>query len=98
MNIYEMYHENNCSFGFFIIRDNWGNTVAKVISIDGVIEGKRINGRPPYFRNPKVMGEFYRIEDAPFLSKETIVLNCNKENLVSVSEISCPGTYSYETV
>jgi hypothetical protein len=36
--------------------------------------------------------------DAPFLSKETIVLNCNKESLVSVSEIPGSGTYSYETV
>ena len=93
-----MYHENNYSFGFFIIRNTWGNTVAKVVSINGVIEGKRIKGINPYFGNPKVMAEFYKIEDATFLSKESILLKCNQENLVSISEVSCPGTYSYDMV
>jgi hypothetical protein len=44
MNIYEMYYENDKQFGFWIKRNSWGNTIAKVIGIEGVIEGEEISG------------------------------------------------------
>lgn len=49
-NIYQMYMENGCKFGFFITRDSWrADRYAMVVGIDGVEEGKPIEGQPPYF-------------------------------------------------
>lgn len=89
MNIYEMYYENGKQFGFWIMRKSWGNTIAKVVSIDGVIEGEEISGVNPYYGNPKVIAEFY---------KQTSKENCHSGNLENVSEVSCPGTFSYSMV
>ena len=86
MNVYEMYYANEKKFGFFIQRNSWGNTIAKVISIEGVVEGEEIPGRKPYHNNVKVMAEFY---------KEGNKNNCHSGNLDNISEISCPGNYSY---
>jgi len=86
MNIYEMYYENNMQFGFYIKRNSWGNTIARVISIDGVIEGQKIPGRKPYHGNPKVIAEFY---------KQATKEECNEGNLDNVAEVSCPGTFAY---
>jgi len=86
MNIYSMYYENNKQFGFWIKRNCWANVIAKIINIDGVIEGEEINGKEPYYKNPKVFAEFY---------KQTKKENCNLENLINVSEVSCPGTGAY---
>lgn len=50
MNIYEMYIKNGCRFGFYVHRNSWRpNRYAKVISIEDVVEGKMIEGNPPYF-------------------------------------------------
>ena len=50
-----MYHDNNCLFGFYVTRDSWASwRKAKVMSIEGVTEGKKIKGREPYYNNPKV--------------------------------------------
>ena len=86
MNIYEMYYANGKRFGFWIQRNSWGNTIAKVISIEGVNEGEEIQGKKPYFNNQKVMAEFY---------KENIKSKCHNSNLDNISEISSPGNYSY---
>jgi hypothetical protein len=49
-NIYEMYVENGCRFGFYVTRDSWKeDRYAEVIGIDGVEDGKMIEGEPPYF-------------------------------------------------
>jgi hypothetical protein len=49
-NIFQMYIENDCKFGFFVTRNSWSNNkFAMVVSIDGVEEGKMIEGEPPYF-------------------------------------------------
>lgn len=87
MNVYEMYEENDFQFGFFVVRDSWGNTLAKVLSIEGVIEGEPIPGIAPYFGGPTVTAEFYRAQD---------ITECHKGNLVDVGELSCPGTFSYD--
>jgi len=50
INIFQMYVENNCKFGFYVKRDSWDSSrFAKVVAIDGVEKGKMIEGDPPYF-------------------------------------------------
>ena len=71
---------------FYIVRNSWGNTIAKVIGIEGVIEGEEISGTKPYHGNPKVIAEFY---------KQPKKENCHSGNLDNVSEVSCPGTFAY---
>jgi hypothetical protein len=49
-NIFEMYMANGCRFGFYVHRDSWrSDRYAKVVGIDGVEDGKPIDGQPPYF-------------------------------------------------
>ena len=49
-NIFQMYVENDCKFGFFVTRNSWSNhKFAMVVGIDGVEEGKLIAGEAPYF-------------------------------------------------
>jgi hypothetical protein len=49
-NILQMYMMNNCKLGFYVTRNSWANgKTAKVISIEGVEEGKPIEGTDPYF-------------------------------------------------
>lgn len=86
MNVYQMYYENDKKFGFWIKRNSWGYSIAKVISIEGVIEGDEIPGNKPYHSNPKVIAEFY---------KEDNKNNCHKGNLEDIIEISCPGSFGY---
>lgn len=86
MNVYQMYNENEFKFGFFIQRYSWGNTVAKITSIEGVEEGRRIKGQPPYFGNPRVYAEFYSTE---------LPRNCNESTFLNEDVISCPGTHGY---
>jgi hypothetical protein len=87
MNIYQMYARNNFKFGFIVKRDSWGNTLAKIISIDGVEEGKPIKGKQPYYGNPKVKAQFFKTSNSS---------ECTDENIDNVSELSCAGNYSYE--
>ena len=83
-----MYYANNKKFGFWIVRDSWGGTLAKVINIDGVIEGESIKGgRYPYFSNQIVTAEFYN---------QNKIDDCNSETLENVSEVLCAGTYAYD--
>ena len=50
INIFQMYVENNFKFGFYVTRNSWHpKRFAKVVAIDGVEEGKMIEGNPPYF-------------------------------------------------
>ena len=60
MNIYQMYHRNGCKFGFWVQRYSWETWVAQITGIDGVIEGEKIEGKPPYFTAPKVYADFYK--------------------------------------
>jgi hypothetical protein len=95
MNVYEMYILNECKFGFYIVRDSWGFTVAKVIKIEGVTEGKVIPGKAPYFGNPKVFAEFYKTPNIRELEGIAISDICNSSNLTNEGEVSCPGTGGY---
>ena len=89
MNIYEMYYENNKKFGFWVRRNSWGNTIAKIISIKNVTEGDDIKGKSPYFRNPKVIAEFYKKNNPD---------DCSIGDLENTDEISCPGTFAYTMI
>lgn len=86
MNIYQMYYRNGKKFGFFVQRETWSNTIAKVISIDGVIEGEMIKGKSPYYQNQKVIAEFYNQRNKK---------DCNNNNIGNTCEMSCPGNFSY---
>lgn len=67
INIYQMYVQNGCRFGFYVKRDSWSEgRYAKVVAIEWVEDGKMIKGNAPYFggfKNPpghpragKIMG------------------------------------------
>lgn len=95
MNIYQMYHKNNCQFNFYVIRDSWSTVIAKIIGIDGVNEGDSINGKPPYYGNPKVYAELYKVDDNESDIAERL---CHSGCFIEETELSCPGTYAYEMV
>ena len=86
-----MYHQNKCKFNFYVARDSWGYTVAKIIGIVGVTEGEKIPGKKPYFNNPEVIAEFYRADP----DWDNIEQRCNSENFLNSGKLSCPGNYSY---
>tara|TARA_R110000737_G_scaffold113806_1_gene146846 strand:- start:46 stop:339 length:294 start_codon:yes stop_codon:yes gene_type:complete len=83
-----MYEHNENQTGFWIQRNSWGNTVAKVITIGKRTSGK-LKGRAPYYGNPNVLVEMYKIS--------------TWERLQGGEEegrtlLSCPGTYKYSMV
>ena len=50
LNIFQMYVENNCQFGFYVTRRSWSDKhYAMVVGIDGVKNGEMFEGEPPYF-------------------------------------------------
>lgn len=91
-----MYIANGCKFGFFIVRDSWGFTLAKIVRIDGVTDGEMIPGKAPYFGNPKVYAEFYKTPNIRESEGVAISQICNSSNMTNEGEISCPGTGGYK--
>jgi len=89
MNIYQMYYHNGQKLKFFIKRNNWLNTIACVVSIQGITEGDDLPGKPPYFYNPKVIAIYW---------KEWSYKKCCRDNIDNISNVSCPGTFSYSFV
>ena len=91
MNIYQIYLKNNLKIGFWVKKYTWENFIAKIISIDGVVEGEKIKGKHPYYNNPKVIAKFYKA-----------VVNSNDEicklNFVEEKELSSAGNYSYKKI
>jgi hypothetical protein len=77
-----MYIENGCRAEFWVQRNTWGNTVAKVTHVDGAVEGP-LSGREPYYGNPGCDAEFYDLRTGELLSAEPL---------------RCPGTFSYRKV
>ncbi|WP_375416783.1 hypothetical protein [uncultured Hymenobacter sp.] len=84
MNVYQMYRHNDLRYGFWIVRDSWGNTLARITEIEGVSEGSKIKGRYPYYGNPKVWADFYDLRTLQLVNQRC--------------EVSCPGTYAYQMV
>lgn len=82
-NLFQMYAENGWKAGFWIMRDTWANVIAEVLSVDGKPAGE-LDGQPPYFRNPEVRGNVYKLNSGELIDPNT--------------KISCPGNYSYRRV
>ena len=56
-NLYQLYIENDCKFGFYVRRNSWDSRrKAKLIKIEGVVDGEMINGEAPYFSAPYPKG------------------------------------------
>ncbi|MBB3208936.1 hypothetical protein FHS27_004770 [Rhodopirellula rubra] len=81
-NIYQMYHDNGDTAGFFVRRDSWSTIIAKVVSIDGQESGE-LPGKPPYHGNPPVLMTVYNNDGTIQKEAETM---------------SCPGTYAYSQI
>ena len=71
MNVYEMIVENKGP-GFWVWRTTWGKTIARIVG------NAPLEGKPPYFNNPKVIIDVYSLDGS--LKGE-------------LSEMSAPGTY-----
>lgn len=69
MNVYGMYQENGRQAGFWIVRDTWGNTCAKVVEVG------TLKGRPPYYGNPDVYVDIYDIHSGK-LQEAHVLLSC----------------------
>ena len=95
MNIYQMYHKNNCTLDFYVVRDSWKTIIAKIINIENVIIGKKIIGKYPYYNNPKVLAEFYKVPDNEVNESWRF---CTQNNLIETNFLSCPGTYAYSQI
>lgn len=96
-NIYQMYHDNKCKFGFYVIKDSWRTIVAKVISIQNVKEGEKIIGNEPYYNNPLVTAEFYKVDDNEKINIDD--LNEGSRIYNSHTDIlSVAGSYAYKQI
>lgn len=82
MNIYEMYHLNGDSVGFWVRRNSWSNHYLAKIKRIGNLKRGPLLGSPPYYRSQIVYADIYR--DG----------KCVRENQI----ITCPGTHGYELV
>ena len=92
MNIYQMYEINNNEAGFWVIRDSWGKTVAKVTMIGKQTSGK-LKGRPPYYNNPTVFCELYDLDTGNIIQNKLEYYQKDGR-----TTISSPGTYTYNMV
>lgn len=82
MNVYSMYRQNGCKTGFWVRRNSWGQTIARVVHVDP------LDGFAPYYGNPAVYADYFRWNT----QNENWVLVSRNEKL------SCPGTYAYARV
>ena len=85
VNVFDMYEANGNRVGFWIRRNTWGNTVARVVSVADAESGplvKKPGSRYPVGRT-KVVAVFY---------------NLHTGELLNTSEVSCPGTFAYSQV
>ncbi len=92
-NLYQMYYDNGKTFGYYVIRDGWSQTIAKVVSIEGISEGDEIPGKPPYHgtpkTQPKVIAEFFNGDDPS---------KCGSLNFKNKGPLRCPSTFGYEEI
>lgn len=103
MNIFEMYYENDKSADFWVIRNSWGKTVARVVAIDTFQEGPLKGlGRYPYFNDAKekVYAEIYNVIEINgeeiFEQVDPIFEKCPHNPTLAI--LSCPGTYAYSRI
>jgi hypothetical protein len=67
MNVYEMFIEFGRKPGFWLWRITWGNTIAKVTSID------EFNGRHPYYGNPEVRADIFDIHTGAMKEANAVI-------------------------
>lgn len=87
LNVYEMYTGRRLNFGFFVVRESWGNTIAKVTGIWGVVEGEEIPGPPPYHKNQGVSADFFHID-----------YSTGELKFKERGWLPSPGSYSYRSL
>lgn len=63
MNIYEMYILKG-DVDFWVVRQTWGKTVARVVHVD------ELTTPAPYYGNPKVLMDLYDIESGALLKQD----------------------------
>lgn len=69
MNIYGMYFANGKKVGFWIQRDSWGSTCAKVLAVGP------IKGPPPYYGDPTVIADLYDLPTGTIKDKN-VEISC----------------------
>ena len=57
LNIYEMYVKNGNKALFWVKRDSWANGAMLITSVAGMASGP-LEGKAPYYGNPKVKGKY----------------------------------------
>lgn len=97
MNIFEMYCANQNKAGFFVQRNSWSGTVAKIKSIGDQECGELIGiGNHPYYNKARewVYAELFLIKGNQLIQVEPTF---NHVGNTKMFFISCPGTYAYST-
>lgn len=92
MNVYQMYVANGNRAGFWVSRDTWGRTIARIVAIDGRAEGE-LAGSAPYFRRQAVLAEFYSYEGEQWIRKADWGQGEDGRGLGEF--LRCAGTYRY---
>ena len=82
-NVYEMYIENGCQTGYWVQRNSWGNTCARVKMIGGRRSGP-LPGAAPYFLNVAVHVDIYDLWTGALKQSDAL--------------LSCPGTFAYTRI
>lgn len=96
MNIFEMYYYNGMNTGFFVQRNSWRNTIARIKTIAGISSGRiKGFGSHPYFSKARnlVYAELFVIREDSLIQSEPVFDKVDNTNLF---RISCPGTYAYD--
>lgn len=64
LNVFQMYVENDEQPGFWLRRTTWGNTCARVTSVD------EFRGPPRYYGNPVVLADIYDLQTGELKERE----------------------------
>ncbi len=83
-NVYHFYQEL-LDFGFCVRRHSWAQTTfARIVYIEGVMPGKPMPGKPPYYYNPPVYAVLY------VANKKPEAINLSTPGGYSYELIKCP--------
>jgi hypothetical protein len=96
LNMYQMYIQNKCRFGFYVHKNSWHPIkYAKVTAIEGVVDGKMPEGKPPYFgglfnlpghpRAGKIMGPRIVTLEADWMDEGKMTVNGGTFTFTQVS-------------
>lgn len=94
-NIYQLYIENGCRYGFYVRRNSWSlSRQAKVKKIEGVREGEVISGEPPYYSMPYPKGHS---KEGKMCWKREVILEADWFDN-GVYRTDCGGNYSWTLI